>query len=162
MLGKPEACVIKSWMVTGRDGAVGAQSEPPRAPQGFTFKPLNSGRYFSTGSINATRPSSTRIITPAQVTGLVIDMIRKKVVGAHRGLGLEILISNRLEARDAPMSDHQRYNAGGLARIHVLPHPHGDLGETRSIHAGRLWVGFVRPKVARSLHRQRAEKKKEQ
>ena len=37
--------------------------------------PLNSGRYFSTGSSSASLPRSTRIISSVAVTGLELDAI---------------------------------------------------------------------------------------
>ena len=56
----PEVCVSKSRTVGAR-------------PVLLTF--LNSARYFSMGSERDTSPSSTSIMMPTAVIGLVIDMI---------------------------------------------------------------------------------------
>jgi hypothetical protein len=47
----------------------------------MTFWPLNSGRYFSTGSSMLTLPSSTSIMSAVPVIGLVCDAIQNIVSG---------------------------------------------------------------------------------
>ena len=61
----------------GRDGFLSVMVSPDCSAT--SIWPRNSGRCFSTGSSTASFPSSTSIMMPMAVIGLVIEAIRKRV-----------------------------------------------------------------------------------
>ena len=65
----PEVCVSR-WRIVTCAGLPSA-----------VLRPLNSGRYFSTGSSTESLPSSWSIMTAVAVIGLVIEAIQKMASG---------------------------------------------------------------------------------
>ena len=89
--------------------------------------PLNSGRYFSTGSSSFTLPSSTSIIKAVAVIGLDCEAIQNTAVRVHRLAGRDVGEADRFEAQHLVLVGHERDGAGQRVPVDERLQCGGDL-----------------------------------
>ena len=115
-LPRPEVCVNRSRIVTCR--SAGTSSTLPSFSTA-TFRSLNSGMNFETGSVRRTLPSSISIITATPVTGLVEEAMRKRasvVIGLLR-LGVRQAVGREVD--DLPLAGDERHGPGDVMLVDV-------------------------------------------
>ena len=100
------------------------------------FRLAKPGRYFATGSVTLSLPSSCSIRTAAPVIGLVIDAIQNSVSGVIGRFGGDVGRTGGFEVQDAILRDDDGDRAGYFLLGHHVLHGGADAGELRFLGNG--------------------------